>query len=308
MRWCSPGASASTAPGFGRAFKPASACWAYGWTRPGTRRRTRCPRPCRPTAACPCSSSPPTRNWRSRARRRTTRINGANPYLKWGLAPFQIGIGPISGQKLSGKNGRRTAVVVDGHHGDLGAGHAQVLVPGARAGQHVHPQLDGAAADLERLRPQTDYVPVVHRLVELDLVHGDGDELARRLPAGLHEGGLVDQRHDHAAEDGTHRIGVLRHHHHADRRLFAGRFQGNAPSFQALLIVSAIREAAKSCAADRHRSASTARLRPAFLARYMASSACRASCSALMPGVLAAMPALKVSGYAGMSSLLRRAQ
>jgi len=59
--------------------------------------------------------------------------------------------------------------------------------------------------------------------MKLHFIHCHRDVLMMGLPDGFDIGGLVDERQDHPAEDGTLGVGVAGHHHHANRWFRTGR-------------------------------------------------------------------------------------
>src|SRR5262249_39664882 len=95
-------------------------------------------------------------------------------------------------------------------------GHGHTLTRSPAKGLDRYLRGDGRRPDAQRFGPEAHQIADLHRLMEHHLVHGDGEHHAAALPARFDGAGLVDVGEDDAAEDGAVRVGVARHHEHAD--------------------------------------------------------------------------------------------
>lgn len=79
---------------------------------------------------------------------------------------------------------------------------------------------DGGIADLAYLGIKADQIADKDRFVKNHFADRGGDKAAMvGLPDGFDRARLIDIAEDHAAEDRALRIGHVRHHRNADRRI-----------------------------------------------------------------------------------------
>ena len=119
------------------------------------------------------------------------------------------------------------AVLVDGHKDEVGAGHVKrrsgLRVFSPHLDAHFHRSGEGAVdAGLEG-----EQIAEVHRLDEVDVVHGRGDDVGARVAIGGHGAGEIDKVHQAAAEQIAQSIGVVGQDNLGHLRLRAGYSAGN---------------------------------------------------------------------------------
>lgn len=90
---------------------------------------------------------------------------------------------------------------------------------------HPHSDFHGRAADVVHARLQDDQLAQVNGLAKVHTVDRRGDTCRARVADRGHRGGLVDKRHDHAAEHVTQIVRILRKH---ERRRFVLRLPHGA--------------------------------------------------------------------------------
>src|SRR5256885_9136110 len=130
-----------------------------------------------------------------------------------------------SSSNLAARHGPRLAGAVDG---DVGERRLRDLddfrIRRPALGVYLDIHGDRSVADALDIDEKREQVADLHRLLEDELLYGDGGDAPARQAAGDHAARDVDLRHDPAAEDVTVLVRVRRHRQHAQCRLLSGQF------------------------------------------------------------------------------------